>query len=285
MNELAFSTTPAPKLDLGTALLIANQSGNLDGLPLEGLDFSGNTLQRVSFKRSKATKLNLSFADVTKANFDFANLTEANLQNVNALGATFEGASLDLCKAQNANFTNCRFSDMEIKSAHFENAVFVGCRFENVKFVNSYFNDANFQKSTFINVFVDGSKFLKADFSGVDMSGISWRLFQGNPFSTSITEKARGLNRADFARAAQTRQSISKEFLFQEKYGERAPAGWQLSGSLEAYRTELNVSHKEIFEKLGMPERTYFHKKQNNGFAISEARKIFAALKEFDKFA
>lgn len=285
MADLTFSTTPAPQLDLGTALLIANQSGNLDGLPLEGLDLSGNTLQRVSFKRAKAAKLNLSLADVTSANFNFANLTEANLQNVNALGATFEGASLDLCKAQNANFTNCRFSDMEIKSAHFENAVFVGCRFENVKFINSYFNGANFQKSNFIDVFVDGSKFLKADFSGIDMSGISWRLSQGNPFSTSITEKARGLDRADFARAAQTRQSISKEILSQEKYGERAPAGWKLTGSLVAYQAALNVSHKEIFQQIGMPERTYFHKKQNGSFALSEAKKIFAILKKHDKFA
>lgn len=271
------------KIELGTVLLLASQSKNLDGLMLEGLDLSGNTLQKVSFKRAKAAKTNFSHGDVTNANFDFATLTEATLKNVNAQGASFSGSNLDLCQGQNANFTNCRFSDMEIKSAHFENAVFVNCRFENVKFINSYFNEANFQRSTFLNVFVDGTRFLRSDFSGVDMSGISWRPSQGNPFSVARTEKAKGLERADFARAAQSRLSITKELLSQEKFGDRAPAGWALSGSIEAYRTALNVPHKKIFEKLGMPERTYFYKKENNSFSISEAKQIFNALKNHDK--
>ncbi len=99
----------------GLPLKASGTSGNLEGCPVSGQDFAGNSYTDWTISRTDMTGANFSRTNWSSSSIVYSNLTGANFQDCTMNGVKLNGSNLS-----GANFGGCSFKNVSLGGASYD---------------------------------------------------------------------------------------------------------------------------------------------------------------------
>ncbi|MBI3705785.1 MAG: pentapeptide repeat-containing protein [Rhizobiales bacterium] len=170
---------------------------NLQGIIMEGLDFSG----------TRFTGSSLDASVLAGARLSGAWFVAANLRGAQFAGASLDHARFSAAVLEHSNFNDCDLSDASFANAHLPGVTFTGAKLENTVFDQADISRANFSRSklhnaSFSHVRIDISfnQIVRPNFADADFG--TWKKDSSRFAGTQLFEidfsRSVGLTSADF---------------------------------------------------------------------------------------
>ncbi|MBC3766673.1 DUF2169 family type VI secretion system accessory protein [Neptunicella marina] len=147
---------------------------NVKGTELTGLDLSNQDLSNRDFRHADLSNAILTGANLSGSDFSDADLSDCIMNDVQAVGAIFDGAILTGVSAEQANFTkisavaaqfqqaslmNVDLSEAELNQADFTATNLPGANFNKTLLQESIFDDSDLSQARFIQIDAKSASF------------------------------------------------------------------------------------------------------------------------------
>lgn len=129
----------------GERVMVDWENTNLDGLQLDGIDFTALDMSNSSFRKTSLQKANFNAATLVNARFQNAALNEATFNRAQVVSANFSGASLKGASLEKAGLTNCSFDNADLTKAKLTGADIRGVDFSTA----TLSKDSKFRKAIY----------------------------------------------------------------------------------------------------------------------------------------
>ena len=142
---------------------------NLEGRPLDGIDFLRSNLRGVSFKGANLNNVNFREAHLTDVDFSEAKLTNCSFSDSSIHNSHFNGTVI-----QNTDFTRATLTSCFAKGSIIDTAIMSQTLFDSVNLKDSTWNavfavDAGINKSNLDSLSLTNGQFTRVDFSNTKL--------------------------------------------------------------------------------------------------------------------